>query len=453
MSQFHLLNENPPEMAVMEPDISSGGNENRHNERAPRNGRDRRSAKRKIVIRALDGGKDNAARHNDDDRHRPRKIAAEPDGQPIAAKKEHHKDRRAPRAGNDLPDLNRPLAEPLAPMLGVDTRQRSQRNDDRREDVIQKVRDRQGSGKIGDRTLGKFLPNTEMGLSPDTYSFDIEINDTDYEFQFNVEEGDTNRDMQEKLSRLINRSNIGVIASVENDGDERSALRLESNSTGEQPDGRNLFTVSDENTSKTAGAVDYFGLSEVTSPSANAVFRLNGTEHSAYSNSFTIDKAYEVTLRGVTDEDSPVTVGLKPDVESLIGNISGLVRGYNDFVRKAAEYTEAYGKSTKFNTEMRSLQNTYRNELDAVGLSFNEDGTMDVDRKLLAYSANEGDPHDTLKAVTAFTNSLVNKASQISLNPMEYTHRVVVEYKNPGKNFPNPYITSMYSGMMFNGYC
>ena len=301
--------------------------------------------------------------------------------------------------------------------------------------------------------LGKFLPNTEMGLSPDTYSFDIEINDTDYEFQFNVEEGDTNRDMQEKLSRLINRSNIGVIASVENDGDERSALRLESNSTGEQPDGRNLFTVSDENTSKTAGAVDYFGLSEVTSPSANAVFRLNGTEHSAYSNSFTIDKAYEVTLRGVTDEDSPVTVGLKPDVESLIGNISGLVRGYNDFVRKAAEYTEAYGKSTKFNTEMRSLQNTYRNELDAVGLSFNEDGTMDVDRKLLAYSANEGDPHDTLKAVTAFTNSLVNKASQISLNPMEYTHRVVVEYKNPGKNFPNPYITSMYSGMMFNGYC
>jgi len=301
--------------------------------------------------------------------------------------------------------------------------------------------------------LGKFLQNTEMGLSPDTYSFDIEINDTDYEFQFNVEEGDTNKDMQEKLSRLINRSNIGVIASVEVDGDERSALRLESNSTGEQPDGRSLFTVSDANTSKTSGAVEYFGLSEITSPSANAVFKLNGTEHSAYSNSFTIDRAYEVTLKGVTDEDSPVTVGLKPDVESLIGNISGLVRGYNDFIRRAAEYTEAYGKSTKFDTEMRSLQNSYRNELDAVGLSFNEDGTMDVDKNLLALSANEGDPHDTLKAVTGFTNSLVNKASQISLNPMEYTHRVVVEYKNPGKNFPNPYITSMYSGMMFNGYC
>ena len=301
--------------------------------------------------------------------------------------------------------------------------------------------------------LGKFLWNNEMGLTPDTYSFDIEINDTDYEFQFNVEEGDTNKDMQEKLARLINRSNIGVVASVESDGDTRSALRIESNSTGKQPDGKNIFTVSDDNTSKTAGAADYFGLSEVTSPSTNAVFSLNGTEHSAYSNSFTIDRAYEVTLKGVSDEDSPVTVGLKPDVESLVGNITGLVKGYNDFMRRAAEYTASYGKSTKFNTEMRSLQNVYKNELDAVGLSFNDDGTLEIDRNLLTQSANEGDPHDTLKAITSFTNSLVNKAGQISLNPMEYTNRVVVEYKNPGKNFPNPYITSMYSGMMFNGYC
>ena len=301
--------------------------------------------------------------------------------------------------------------------------------------------------------LGRFLPNSEMALAPDTYSFDIEINDTDYEFQFNVENGDTNKDMQEKLARLINRSNIGVTASLENDGDTRFALRLESNSTGLKPDGKSIFSVSDENTSKTSGAVDYFGLSEITSPSTNAVFKLNGTEHSAYSNSFTIDRAYEVTLKGINDEDSPVTVGLKPDVESLIGNISGLVRGYNDFVKRAAEYTESYGKSTKFTREMASLQNVYKNELDAIGLSFNDDGTLEVDKGVLTLSANEGDPHETLKAVTSFTNTLVNKAQQISLNPMEYTSRVVVEYKNPGKNFPNPYITSMYSGMMFNGYC
>ncbi|MBR5376256.1 MAG: hypothetical protein IK139_03155 [Lachnospiraceae bacterium] len=301
--------------------------------------------------------------------------------------------------------------------------------------------------------LGRFIDEEGMDLVPDTYSFDIEINDTDYEFQFNVEAGDTNKDMQEKLARLINRSNIGVNASVESDGAGLSALRLESTATGMQADGRDVFTVSDDNTSKSSGAVEYFGLSDVTSPSSNAVFALNGSEHSAYSNSFTIDKVYEITLKGLNDEDSPVTVGLRPDIESLVGNISGLVKGYNEFMRKAAEYTENYGRSTKFSSEMRSIRTLYHNELDAVGLTFDEDGMLNVNRNLLAQSAEEGDPHDTLKAITDFTNTLVDKAAQISLNPMDYTSRVVVEYKNPGKNFPNPYITSMYSGMMFNGYC
>ena len=32
--------------------------------------------------------------------------------------------------------------------------------------------------------IGKFLPNRGMALEPDNYSFDIHVNDTDYEFQF-----------------------------------------------------------------------------------------------------------------------------------------------------------------------------------------------------------------------------------------------------------------------------
>ena len=52
-----------------------------------------------------------------------------------------------------------------------------------------------------------------------------------------------------------------------------------------------------------------------------------------------------------------------------------------------------------------------------------------------------------------FTHSLVRKSDQISLDPMNYVNNIVVAYKNPGKNFATPYITSAYSGMMFNSYC
>ncbi len=299
---------------------------------------------------------------------------------------------------------------------------------------------------------GRYINDGAMTLDPDTYSFDIHISDTDYEFQFNVEPGDTNKDMEDKLARLINRSNIGVTASVESDGQGRSALRIESNATG-RPSGKDtLFNISDDHTSKRAGAVEYFGLGEVTMAPANAEFTLNGSAHDAFSNSFTIDKAYEITLTGVSEPGEAAHIGLKPDVDSLISNVGSLVEGYNKFITNAMSYSENYGHSNKFRNEMVGIQNVYRNELDAIGLSFNDDGTISIDEKYLKAAAEEKDHDETLKPITDFTSEMLLEAKKISLNPMNYTNRIVVEYKNPGHNFANPYITSMYSGMMFSSY-
>ena len=44
--------------------------------------------------------------------------------------------------------------------------------------------------------LGKYLPsNAQIELEPDTYSFDLGINDFNYEFQFQIRPDDTNRDV------------------------------------------------------------------------------------------------------------------------------------------------------------------------------------------------------------------------------------------------------------------
>ena len=56
--------------------------------------------------------------------------------------------------------------------------------------------------------------NQPVSLTPDSYSFDILTNKLHYELQFNVNEGDTNKDLQSKLSRLINNSDIGLSARV-----------------------------------------------------------------------------------------------------------------------------------------------------------------------------------------------------------------------------------------------
>lgn len=306
---------------------------------------------------------------------------------------------------------------------------------------------------VSQENLGLFLPNEKVTLAPDTYSFDVGINDMNYEFQFSIGESETNRDVQERLVRLINNSDIGIRAELaESEG--RTSLKLTSNATGVPIGRQQIFTVTDNHTSKTAGTVAYFGLDYTSRESADARFLINGEERSSSSNRFTIGRLFDVELKGVTPEDSPVRIGLKTDVESLTENITHLIGGYNDFVKAATSYLETQAKSKQLVHEMRGIAYRYNSSLEAMGLNMTEDGTLNVDKDLLRQTASQSqDVSDTFGYLKDFSNSLLRKSNQVSLNPMEYVEKTVVAYKNPGHNFTNPYGASAYSGMMFNSYC
>lgn len=301
--------------------------------------------------------------------------------------------------------------------------------------------------------LGLFLPDGRTGLAPDTYSFDIGINDMNYEFQFAVNEDETNREIQERLARLINNSNIGIRASLaESDG--RTSLRLVSENSG-LPGGRDhIFTVTDSHTSKTSGTVEYFGLDYTSHAPSNALFLINGEAHSSVSNHFTFDKQFDIQLKGISTEDKPVRIGLKTDIESLTDNVFHLVGGYNDFVKAASSYLETQSKSKQLVREMMGIASVYGVSMGSIGLNLEQDGTLAIDQDVLHQTAHEAkDINETFGYLKNFSNMLLRKSNQVSLNPMEYVERVVVAYKNPGHNFISPYVTSAYSGMMFNGYC
>lgn len=301
--------------------------------------------------------------------------------------------------------------------------------------------------------LGLFLPNnSRVSLDADTYSFDIGINDMNYEFQFSVGEAESNREVQERLLRLVNNSDIGIRASLaESEG--RTSLRLTSEATGLAPGKEQIFTVSDDRTSKTAGTVEYFGLDYTSREPANASFSINGEESAAPSNHFTLDKMYEVHLRGISDGDRPVSIGLKTDVESLTDNVYHLVGGYNEFIKAASSYLETQSKSRQLIREMSGIASVYSNSLETMGLNLEEDGTLAVDKDMLRQTAAQAeDINVTFGSLKSFSNMLLRKSSQVSLNPMDYVEKVMVAYKNPGHNYINPYVTSAYTGMMFDGY-
>lgn len=301
--------------------------------------------------------------------------------------------------------------------------------------------------------LGLFLSDEKVDLSAGTYSFDIAINDMNYEFQFSISDVETNKDIQERLVRLINNADIGLKASVV-ESDSRSALKMVSESTGIPGDRSQIFQVSDHHTSKTAGTVAYFGLDYVSREPSNAHFLVNGFERSANSNRFTVGKQFDVELHGITPEGSSVRVGLKTDMESLTDNVLNLVDGYNDFLKAASNYLETQTRSRQLVREFSSIATHFGNSLEAMGLNLTEDGTLNVDTNLLRQTAMESeDINETFKTLKDFSGALLRKSNQVSLNPMDYVEKKIVAYKNPGKSFVSPYNTSAYSGMMFNGYC
>jgi flagellar hook-associated protein 2 len=308
----------------------------------------------------------------------------------------------------------------------------------------------------GQTNVGRYLPSSlPIALRKGSYAFDVIVNDLSYEFQYNIREGETNRDIQQRLSRLINNSDIGLRSDVLEDGSGNSALRLTSATTGLKGNREVLFHVSDNNGSdRLKGSVSYLGLDSIAVEPSNAQFLLNGEPKSAPSNHFTIDNLFEVHLNGVsTSSEDTAEIGLMADVDSLAENINNLIAGYNSFISSVSRYVEAYPLSGRLIKEMNHMSLFYQENFEKIGISYGEQGTLSLDKDVLRQSTLAEKSRDGLDSIKGFTNSILQKTRQVSLDPMQYVKRTLVAYKNPGHSYAAPYETSTYSGMMFNSYC
>ena len=342
----------------------------------------------------------------------------------------------------------------------------------------------------GQTNLGEFLPSdSNVSLPSNTYSFDIAIHNLSYEFQFNINKDDTNKTVQNRLSRLISNSGIGLKASVIDGDGHLSALKITSDTTGVAQGADSIFSFSENNTSRATGAVGYFGLGYVAVQPVNAVFLLDGEEHESQSNHFTLNNDYDITLNGVSaSEGESATIGIKKDFESLTENINHLFSSYNDFIRSvnsqvpsgnvsadskeisesqasgtqaassSAGTSQTAGKRNSFNTtklqsEMRGIASLYREQLQTIGVTLEDDGTLDVSKDAIAQAAQNTDAENQFRTVKNFTTDLLRKTDQISLDPLQYATKAIVAYKNPGHNYAAPYVSSNYSGMLYNFYC
>ncbi|MDR0220843.1 MAG: hypothetical protein LBI54_05495, partial [Lachnospiraceae bacterium] len=155
-------------------------------------------------------------------------------------------------------------------------------------------------------------------------------------------------------------------------------------------------------------------------------------------------------------------IGQKTDVESISDNIHSLIDSYNEFVLNASELEDDRFQNRQLLGDMRRIALQYQYDMADLGLFVENDGRLiATDSDLIRTAIEQEDEvqventtaHSGLSAIKGFANDVMRKANQIAINPMEYVSKKIVAYKNPGRSFSSPYITSIYSGMMFNSFC
>ena len=185
------------------------------------------------------------------------------------------------------------------------------------------------------------------------------------------------------------------------------------------------------------GVYNYFlaGYSSTLSPrdSVHKEYDLKKTYH----NIIKINQKSPLSLVQLSDDKQKYALDIKDISMELYANAK---RALNDedgatketlsnleqLITRSDEYAESVGKSSRPGEELRRLKNEFKDELD---------------------KAPEEKP-------TGFLTTIMYKAENMAMNPMEYVDHKIFSYENlSGKYFGSAYAGSMYSGMLFSSYC
>ena len=192
------------------------------------------------------------------------------------------------------------------------------------------------------------------------------------------------------------------------------------------------------------------GLDQVDTLPADAVFLVNGEEHTSDSNSVVIHN-FRISLNG-EGQENPVQISLKPDFDAMRENVTELIDAYNSMIDMAAAHKDDGTEGDRLLNEITRITARYKDGLDSAGFMVGDDGYISIEDAILIQSDREGTMREGLERLNSLKNALVKKAGDMSVDPMKYVNKKMIAYPNPVRNFTNPYISSIYSGMMFNGY-
>ena len=163
---------------------------------------------------------------------------------------------------------------------------------------------------------------------------------------------------------------------------------------------------------------------------------------------FTINNEFELTLKDTT-EFGTVHIGFKANTDALTDSIEELTNAYNNFIAIGEKYSNNHHNS-QLVREMRSIFINMGEDLDAIGFKTDGHGFISVDKDKLSEEVLSSESKTTFTTLNNFKSALSKAADKTDIDPLKYVDKLLVEYKNPGKETNAVYASSVYAGMMLD---
>lgn len=301
--------------------------------------------------------------------------------------------------------------------------------------------------------LGDFLQPGDVNLSEGQYNFTVSIEDSYYSFQFNVLGGSTNKELQTKLSDFINKTKVGLSARVVS---ERglTAIELTGKSAGTKNTDGISFTFEDTKKPDNAfyGVARHFGLDNVKTPATNTRFTVNGEEIETSEREYVLNNGIKLDFHKITDR--PAVVALVVDDAPVVEKVSGFVDKLNSFIDYVRTGATERRSSKKLLYEMNSVLERYKGQFAENGMNVNSEGRLEMDNAKMLVAIRNGSMEQFFGKDSNVAAGLIRRFSEVTINPMDYIDKTVVTYPNTAVKQPfSPYVSSVYSGLMYNNYC
>lgn len=307
----------------------------------------------------------------------------------------------------------------------------------------------------GQKNTGTRLNSEAAPLVPGSYSFTVSLGYENYSFRFNVAENSPAFELQGKLADFINRTNIGLHAQVSYNKElSISRMELWAEQTGSY--GKSSFSLSDTQMPPDAkqGIIEAFGLNRIETEAHNARYTVNGTSYESPENTANYKNLMQLQFHRQTAD--AVTIRPVADRFAAYDALEGFTNSYNALVEAGRNAADNNKSSAFLLQSLSHLISKNYTALSSAGITADEDG-------YLSLSAAGFDKPSASEATTGlfskespFLAPLNDRLNNMILNPMRFVDKKLVAYPNPNTPLSertSPYITSHYSGMLFNYYC